>query len=104
MRKYYVNYYKDFANTYHLCYADGETELPEGWKQITRAKAEELARDEARREKEDQAFSGRADTYIVPYSLLCAEDPFAADQAVYAAKYRTMRSKWHLSGRVVEHD
>lgn len=43
---YYVNYYRDFANTYTLAKAPANVTLPEGWERITRKEAERLARRE----------------------------------------------------------
>lgn len=68
-RQYFVWYYKKFGNTYNLYYADTPEELdrlPEGAKQISLEKAEELARDEARRRKEDPSSAYRADEYVHP--------------------------------------
>ena len=47
MRKYYVEYYKDFSNTYNLFYANNDTErdlLPEGVIRIPRKMAEVVCR------------------------------------------------------------
>ena len=69
MKKYYVSYYRDFANAYRLRWADCpamEADLPEGAERITRKRALELARAEAQRSKEDFASSGYADDTIAP--------------------------------------
>lgn len=66
MRKYYVHYYQDFANTYNLYYAESGFPVPDTWRQITRKEAEKLARAERRRRIEDEAFSGRACAEIFP--------------------------------------
>ena len=70
MKKYYVQYYRDFANTYTLAYAETPEQLAiaekEGWQQITREKALSLARAESVRQEQDQAFSGYASSTIIP--------------------------------------
>lgn len=78
MRKYYVHYYRDFANTYNLYYADADHEVPESWVRITRKTAEELARRERRARKNDPGFSGYADTAIFPAG--CEDIDFVNDR------------------------
>jgi hypothetical protein len=69
MKKYYVRYWKDFANTYSLFYTENSEQeklLPENAERITRKEAEQLCRDENYRRKSDQAFSHFADNLIFP--------------------------------------
>ena len=90
MRKYGVNYYRDFANTYTLGYVDSG-ELPEGWEQITRKEAEALARRERRRREDDPNFGGYADTSIYPIGMTDEERQearFVADEGNSDAFYR----------------
>lgn len=44
MKKYYINYYRDFRNTYNLVYAEDGEVVPDGWERITRADALRMAR------------------------------------------------------------
>lgn len=101
MRKYFIRNDLGFSNTYALCYTD-DGETPDGWEQITRAEAERLARAETRRRKDDPSFSGYADEFIVPFSLLRlrADDGHDIAEAIEDARY--YRHRWFLSGRVVE--
>lgn len=98
MKKYFVRYDRDFANAYSLCWTNGET--PDGWERITRNKAEDLARAEARRRREDPSFSGYADDVIVPIELVDSVDELAAAEAIDDAKYS--RKHWRMVGRVLE--
>lgn len=69
MKKYYVHYYRDFANCYKLYWADSpamEADLPEGAERITRKRALELARCESDRRKYEPMSSGYADDSILP--------------------------------------
>lgn len=70
MRKYYVQYWRNFGNTYNLYYAEtAEQEAlaqKKGAEQITRKQAEQLCRDENYRRKYDTAFSLYADNVIYP--------------------------------------
>ena len=84
MRKYFVKYYADFANTYHLAYTVDKKQaaqaLAAGYEQITRAHAEALCRAERDRAKYDAAFAGLSSVVIVPFDLFdqldrCQEDP-----------------------------
>lgn len=67
-RKYYVIYYRDFANTYDLVYTTPDTEhlLPDGAERITRNEAIRLCRAEIDRKQYDRAFSGFASTEVWP--------------------------------------
>lgn len=44
MKRYYIHYYKDFANTFVLAYAESGEEIPEGYDRITRKEALRKAR------------------------------------------------------------
>ena len=70
-KHYYVNYYRDFANAYNICWTDSEAEDKEaeeqGWTRITRKEAIGLCVDERERRKYDQAFSGYADMLVYPW-------------------------------------
>lgn len=69
MKKYYVNHYMDFFNTYRLVYTD-ETmagyQLGAEWERITRAEADKLAREESSRRRVGSSFAGVADDAIYP--------------------------------------
>ena len=83
MRKYYVEYYKDFSNTYNLFYANNDTErdlLPEGVIRISRKMAEKLCAEEKGRRKTDQSFSGFADTAVFPIEGVRKEVDFYNDK------------------------
>lgn len=64
---YFVHYWRDFGNCYHLYYAPADFVPPSGWERITRKEAERLARAEKQRRKYDPAFSRFADAYIFPH-------------------------------------
>lgn len=66
-KAYYVNYYRDFSNTYHLCWAPQGTALPDGWERITRREAENLCRREREARRYNSGFSGDADAHIFPH-------------------------------------
>lgn len=70
---YYVNYYRDFANTYTLAKAPANVALPEGWERITRKEAERLARRERERARYDAAFSGYASDTIEDWESIRRE-------------------------------
>lgn len=71
MKKYYINYYRDFGNTYDLMYVENEADekaLPANAERITRKQAEQYCRDELRAQATDPAFSGYASSSIIPAS------------------------------------
>ena len=98
MKKYFVRYDSDFSNAYSLCWTNGET--PDGWEQITRTKAEDLARAESRRRREDPSFSGYADEVIISFDLMNSADELAAAEAIDDAKYS--HKHWRMVGRVID--
>lgn len=71
MRKYFVQYSADFANTYNVCYTDNtkdeEKAIEIGMERITRKDAERLCMRESARRKDDPNFSGYASTVITPF-------------------------------------
>ena len=82
-RKYWIQYYRDFSNTYNLCYTETDTEAKQaeeaGWERITRQEAIDKCIAERRRRKEDAAFSGFADIVILPFSYDTDEDYWVND-------------------------
>ena len=66
MKKYYVNYYSNFANTYDLRYTEGDEQPKDGYERITLKEAQRLARSESDRRKSDPNFSHFASTIIIP--------------------------------------
>lgn len=69
MKQYFVNYYRDFCNTYTLFYAECPEDfdaLPEGAERITRREAEQLCSRENERRKWEQSSSGYASNVIAP--------------------------------------
>lgn len=67
MKHYYIKR-GDFANCYALRYAEDGDTIPAGFDRITRKDAEQLARREKQRRKDDPNFSGYADAEIKPFS------------------------------------
>ena len=70
-KQYYVNYYRDFANTYSLCWAETEEQIKiaeenENNERITRKKAEQLCAAENERRKYNPNSSGYASNLILP--------------------------------------
>lgn len=73
MRKYWVQYWRNFGNTYNLFYTENpeeESMLPGNAERITRKKALQLAREESDRRKYDEAFAYNADSEIYPVSFV----------------------------------
>lgn len=68
MNRYYINR-GPFANQYKLCYAPADQKLPHCWERITRKEATYYASQEADRRKYDQAMSGYASQYVLPYDM-----------------------------------
>jgi hypothetical protein len=83
MKKYYVNYYRDFANTYTLAWAETpeqvKTAKEAGYQQITRKKAEALCAKEKEERKQNPSFSGYADTVILPIDYPATERDWRND-------------------------
>lgn len=84
--RYYVNYWRDFGNTYDLCAVCDESdevalqemmERGQKWGQITRKKGRELLSAERSRRKTDHQFSGYA-----PTDLYRAKDLFYKNNLV----------------------
>lgn len=72
MRKYWVQYWRNFGNTYNLFYTENpeeESMLPENAERITRKEALKLAREESDRRKYDEAFAYYAPETIAPLSV-----------------------------------
>lgn len=72
MRKYWVQYWRNFGNTYNLFYTENpeeESMLPGNAERITRKKALQLAREESDRRKYDEAFAYYAPETIVPINV-----------------------------------
>lgn len=72
MRKYWVQYWRNFGNTYNLFYTENpeeESMLPKNAERITRKKALQLAREESDRRKFDGAFAYYAPETIAPLSV-----------------------------------
>lgn len=72
MRKYWVQYWRNFGNTYNLFYTEKpeeESMLPGNAERITRKKALQLAREESDRRKFDGAFAYYAPETIAPLSV-----------------------------------
>lgn len=91
-RKYYVHYWKNFGNTYHLYYADSAemvAKLPEDAEQITRKDALSLASAEKWRRKYNQSMSGFADVSIYPAGY----DPLEYD-IVNNRHYQCINNIW----------
>lgn len=72
MRKYWVQYWRNFGNTYNLFYTENpeeESMLPGNAERITRKKALQLAREESDRRKFNGAFAYYAPETIAPLSV-----------------------------------
>lgn len=70
MKKYYVRYWNNFANTYHLCWAETPEQVAKaeekGCERISKKEAEKLCAEENYRRKTDYNFSGYASSIILP--------------------------------------
>lgn len=69
MKKYFVSYWRDFANTYSLLWTDSqemEAALPSNARRIPRQEAERLCREERVRRKKMPDFSFYATASIYP--------------------------------------
>lgn len=75
MKNYYINYTRNFANEYALCWIDSadtksaEEAIERGWERITRKEAFRKVSEENCRRSTDYSFSGFASTAIIPYSV-----------------------------------
>ena len=94
MKKYWIHYYRDFANCYNLFWTDSqemEAELPEGAEQITKKQAFIKCRQENDRRRYDHSFSGYADSHIFPAGDDCA--CYDGSRDYYLSGYIWERSK-----------
>ncbi len=73
-RSYYIERTADFGNTYNLFHAPADFKAPDSWERITRKQAEQLARAERSRRRDDPAFAGFASSVILPHELGENED------------------------------
>mgnify|MGYP004626547889 FL=1 len=73
MRKYYIYYWADFANTYNLLYAEPGDPIPDDAERITRTEAVQRCRENKALEE-----CGCGDPYkpteILPAAVVCAPD------------------------------
>ncbi len=68
-KAYYINYYRDFCNTYNLRWCwESEPAPPGEWQRITRKEAIAKCKAERQARRDDPNFSGYADAYIYPAS------------------------------------
>ena len=68
-RKYFIHFYRPFANAYNLYYADTpemEKALPSGALRISKRDALTQVKEELERKKFDPTFSGFASSAIFP--------------------------------------
>ena len=80
MKRYYVNYYDNFANTYNLVWTDDMHREPEnmtGYDRISRKMAEKLAVKERSARKNDASFAYKADAHIFPIDYEPPYDGFS---------------------------
>lgn len=76
MKNYYINYYRNFANEYGMCWIDSadtksaEEAVERGWERITRKEAFRKVSEENYRRSTDYSFAGFASTVIIPYSVI----------------------------------
>lgn len=73
-KNYYVRYYRDFANTYNLCWCyernkNAKVKLEEdGFHRISKERALDLVYQELYRRRFDQSMGGYADSVIYPWN------------------------------------
>lgn len=71
MKKYYVHYWNNFANTYNLYWAETPQQIAKaeskGYECISRKYAEKLCVEENYRRKTDYNFSDYASNVILPF-------------------------------------
>ena len=86
MKKYYVHYWNNFANTYNVYWAETPEQIAkaEGDERITRKYAEKLCAEENYRRQTDYSFSGYASTVILPIDY---EGDWRNDKNVYKNGY-----------------
>ena len=96
MKKYYIKYYADFANTYNLGYAETPEEEAHaeqnGWERITRREAERKCAAENQRRKTDEMFSGYASNLIFPVTWT-NDDYWRNERNLYQDGYVVCRIK-----------
>lgn len=70
MKRYFVEHYRDFANTYNLYYAESQEQereaISKGYERIPRRVAERMCREEREREQYSPMNAGYASTVILP--------------------------------------
>ena len=80
MKKYYINYYKDFANTYDLCWIDNKEDeaaaIAKGYMRITRKDAIAKCTNERHTRKVDPAFSGYGSAEIFNFKIVESGRPY----------------------------
>lgn len=90
MKKYYVNYWKNFGNTYNLYWAETPEQIKKaenlGYERITRKEAERLCAEENYRRKYDYNFSNFASPVILPIDY-DNEEGWENDRKVYKDGY-----------------
>lgn len=74
MKTYFINYWRDFGNTYNLCYCESKEEeaaaVAAGYERITRKEAERKCSNERWARKHDRNFSGYGDDSITPWRFI----------------------------------
>ena len=74
MKSYYILYYRDFANTYNLCYCTTPEECKAaeaaGYERISRADAIRKCINENSARKHDPNFSGYGSNTILPWEYI----------------------------------
>ena len=90
MKKYYVEYWNNFGNTYNLYWAGTPEQIAiaesNGFERISRKCAEKLCADENYRAKNDYNFSGYASNVILPVDY-DFEEGWRNDRKMYKDGY-----------------
>ena len=92
MKRYYVEYWNNFGNTYNLYWAETPEQIEKAEKfceRISRKDAEKLCTAENYRRKHDNAFSGFAMNFILPIDYEY-EDDWRNDKRVYLDGYTVL--------------
>jgi len=96
MKKYFIKYYADFANTYHVVYTVDKKQAAQaiaaGYEQITRAHAEALCRAEMKRRKYASGYY--APVTIVPFNIFDLNDRYLENPRDY--------NRFHRVGYILE--
>lgn len=98
MKHFYIRYPRNFRNEYSLAWVESgsaaeKTMQEDGWERINRKTAIRKCIEERYRQKTEPAFSGYADSIILPIDF----DPYKENHPIYDPTGR----KWFTNDRYI---